>query len=142
MYFGSIRSLELEQVIDEVCVVYYKAPSSYTGDDVVEIQGHSNPFILKQIIELCVKEGARLAVAGEFTKMAYINGKISLEKAEAVIDFIHASSEKAHAVSLSHFKGSLLTKLSDVHTYLSSILEQIEGSIDFPDEVFCFIVSS
>ena len=118
-----------------MCSSDLKGPHSYTGEDVVELQVHSSYFILKRILESSLSLGCRLADKGEFTKRAFVNGKIDLTKSESVIDLIHANSEKSHAVALSHLEGHLFNKINDARNGLMLILEQIEGSIDFPDEV-------
>lgn len=123
------------QKIDECCITFFKGPSSYTGEDVVEIQVHASPFILKLVLGATLELGARLATPGEFTKRAFIYGKLDLTKAESVIDLIHAENGQAHAVALNHLKGSLYKQISTMRQQLMSLLEQMEGSIDFPDEI-------
>jgi tRNA modification GTPase len=122
-------------VLDEGCVLYFKAPHSFTGEDVIEFQVHSSPYILKEILTATLDSGARLAREGEFTKRAFLNGKIDLTKAESIIDLIHAEHESAHAVALNHVQGKLQHLIQEMRTQLLLILEQVEGSIDFPDEV-------
>jgi tRNA modification GTPase len=124
-----------QSLVDEGCVIYFKGPNSYTGEDCVEIQTHASPFILKTLLSACVELGARLATGGEFTKRAFINGKLSLSQAESVIDLIHSSSEKSHAVALNHLQGTLFNQLAQYRHDLLTLLENIEASIDFPDEV-------
>ena len=123
------------QFLDKVCVVYFKAPYSYTGEDVVEIQAHSSTFILKSILQEFICLGARMAQEGEFTKRAFINGKMDLTQAESVIDLIHSDTQYAHRVSLSHVDGALARFVHSLYTPLKTILEHVEASIDFPDEV-------
>ncbi|RAP34231.1 tRNA uridine-5-carboxymethylaminomethyl(34) synthesis GTPase MnmE [Candidatus Marinamargulisbacteria bacterium SCGC AAA071-K20] len=122
-------------LIDEGCFIYFKAPQSYTGEHVVELQCHSNPFILNQILSHLQALGARLATAGEFTKRAFYNGKMDLSSAESVIDLIDANNQNAHQVALSHIQGRLFEKIQGIRKQLMTVLEQVEGSIDFPDEV-------
>lgn len=122
-------------LIDEGCVIYFKGPNSYTGEDCVELQTHASPFSLKTLLSVCTELGARLATGGEFTKRAFINGKLSLSQAESVIDLIHSSTEKSHAVALNHLQGSLFNQLAQYRHDLLTLLENIEASIDFPDEV-------
>src|SRR5678816_1378279 len=83
---------EEEKILDEVVVSIYKNPRSYTGEDVVEISGHGSPFVLQQIIEACIRKGARLAKPGEFTQRAFLNGKLDLTQAEAVADLIASNT--------------------------------------------------
>lgn len=122
-------------LIDEGCVIYFKGPNSYTGEDCVEFQTHASPYSLKTLLSTCIELGARLATGGEFTKRAFINGKLSLSQAESVIDLIHSSTEKSHAVALNHLQGSLFNQLAQYRHALLTVLENIEASIDFPDEV-------
>jgi tRNA modification GTPase len=134
-YHGQIVNIKSKEKIDDVCVVFFKSPRSYTGEDVVEIHAHSNVYILKKILELVLLEGARIAEKGEFTKRAFLNGKLDLTQAEAVLDLIHAKCAKAHKVALGHLQGGLYNHLESIENTLMTILEQIEGSIDFPDDV-------
>ncbi len=135
VYYTPIKDPFSGEKIDDVCVLYFQAPHSYTGEDVVEIQGHGSPYSLNKIIEMTLRLGARMADPGEYTKRAFINGKLTLSQAEAVIDLIHAESESAHRVSMTQLKGALMTKITEIRAVLMEILEQVEGSIDFPDEV-------
>lgn len=135
VHFTPIYDPQTKQVLDEACVIYFKGPASYTGEDVVEIQCHSSPYILQQILSRLIQEGCRLAEKGEFTKRAFMNGKMDLTQAEAVIDVIQADSAQAHQVSLGHVKGQLYEKITQVKSALMPLLEQLEGAIDFPDEV-------
>lgn len=121
--------------LDEGCFIYFKGPNSYTGEDVVEIQLHSNPSLLRKVIDICVAEGARLAGKGEFTRRAFLSGKISLDQAESVIDLIDADSFQAQQVALSRHKGKLYGVITVFRAQLMAALEQMEGSIDFPEEV-------
>lgn len=128
--------IEYEGVaLDEGCLIYFKGPQSYTGEDVVELQLHSNPSLLRKILDICVGEGARLAGKGEFTRRAFLSGKISLDQAESVIDLIDADSFQAQQVALSRHKGKLYRVITAFRTQLMAALEQMEGSIDFPEEV-------
>ena len=112
-----------------------KAPRSYTREDVVEIQAHGGQVAVHSILELVLKRGARLAEPGEFTRRAFLNGRIDLTQAEAVIDIINARSEKALHAASSHVKGKLRTSVTSLRQILIELLVQIEAGIDFPDEV-------
>jgi tRNA modification GTPase len=101
----------------------------------VELQLHSSPYILKEALNATLAAGATLATEGEFTKRAFLNGKIDLTKAESIIDLIHAEHESAHAVALNHVQGKLYTIIQDLRGSLVALLEHLEGSIDFPDEI-------
>ena len=135
VYLRHFNDQDTGQMIDQVCVIWYKAPKSYTGEDVVEIQCHSNPTILNKICHCCIAGGAVFAQHGEFTKRAFINGKISLTEAESIIDLIDATSEKSQQVALSHYKGALSDFIESIRQPIQLLLEEIEGSIDFPDEI-------
>ncbi len=121
--------------LDEGIVLYFQSPRSYTGEDLVECHVHGNPLILTSIITATLGLGATLAKAGEFTTRAFLNGKLDLTQAEAVADLIHAQSEQAQSVALSHLKGHLFHTLTQHRTGLRRLLEHIEGSLDFPDEI-------
>lgn len=133
--FTHLRHPKTQQLLDEGCVVYFKGPASYTGEDVVEFQMHSGPQLLQSIIQACLDAGARLAEKGEFTRRAFMNGKMDLTKAEAVIDLMEATSPTAQTVALSHLEGRLFGHIQTIRERLMRYLEQVEGSIDFPDEV-------
>ncbi len=135
VYFGKIMDVEFQTVLDEGCVIFFKGPASYTGEDSVEFQCHSSPYVLERLVSVCCFLGARLATAGEFTKQAFVNGKLDLTQAEGVIDLIHSTSQKAHAVSLNHVQGKLHTVITAFRAQLTLILEQIDASLDFPEEV-------
>jgi len=135
VYFGTVTDVENGRLLDEACVIFFRGPASYTGDDSVEFQCHSSPYVLERLVSLCCFLGARLAGPGEFTKRAFINGKLDLSQAEGVIDLIHSTSEKAHAVSLSHVQGKLHTLITDFRRDIVLVLEQIDASLDFPEEV-------
>jgi len=135
VHFGTVIDPTTQVAVDEACAIYFKAPHSYTGEDVVEIQCHSSPLILKTIVGLAVAQGAEPARAGEFTRRAFVNGKMDLTKAESVIDLIHAQSEPGRRVALSHLKGRLFELISHSRQTLMHCLEHVEASIDFPAEV-------
>ncbi len=126
---------DTDKVIDQVCVIYFQAPHSFTGEDIVEIQCHSSTYILKTILGCVIKAGARMASAGEFSKRAFIHGKFNLTQAESIIDLIHAETDIQHQVSLNRVEGKLYQHIQAIREQLLRVMEQIEGSIDFPDEV-------
>lgn len=135
VYYTKIKDPDTHSLLEEACVIYFKGPKSYTGEDTVEIQGHSSPYILEKILEISLRKGAVLALPGEFTKRAFINGKLSLMQAESVIDLIHSTNAQTHQVALAQLQGTLMTEIEKIRSVLIEILEQIEGSIDFPEEV-------
>jgi tRNA modification GTPase len=132
---GYIVNPENGTVLDEVLMVLMKAPHSYTTEDVVEIQAHCNPFVLRSILDLVIKQGARIAQPGEFTKRAYLNGRIDLTQAEAVIDIINARTTNALNVAISQIRGGLKMKVEAARQVLVDLLTEIEAVIDFPDDV-------
>ncbi|QSR88134.1 tRNA uridine-5-carboxymethylaminomethyl(34) synthesis GTPase MnmE [Methylacidiphilum caldifontis] len=123
-----------DELLDDVVLAYWKSPRSYTGEDMVEISCHGNPFIVENILEACQKRGARLALPGEFTKRAFLNGKMDLTQAEAVIDVIQAGGRLALKSAQAMQSGRLSHELLEVRTELIEILAEIEAYIDFPEE--------
>ena len=134
LYLGNIIDKEKGKKIDEVLLAVMKAPNSYTREDVVEINAHSGQIALNEIINLILKKGARLAQPGEFTKRAFINGRIDLTQAEAVIDIINARTEKSLEIASSQIEGKLKNKISSIRDSLIKLLSEIEAGIDFPEE--------
>lgn len=134
LYLGNIIDKEKEKKIDEVLLTVMKAPNSYTREDVVEINAHSGVIALNEILRLILKKGARLAQPGEFTKRAFINGRIDLTQAEAVIDIINAKSEKSLEIANSQIEGRLKRKISSIRESLIQLFCMIEAGIDFPEE--------
>lgn len=124
-----------KNILDQVCIVYFKGPRSYTGEDIIEISCHGNPQIVKNILEACYFSGAVPANKGDFTKRAFINGKKSLPEVEALGVVIDSVGSKAIDFSLHQLKGSLLNTIHSIRSPLIKLLEHIEGSIDFPDEI-------
>lgn len=122
-------------VVDEVLVVLMRSPKSYTREDVVEIQAHGGSQALRQILELVLSKGARLADPGEFTRRAFLNGRIDLSQAEAVLDIIQAKSSLALANGLSQLQGSLSRLIGDVRKDLLDVLSIFEAHIDFEEEM-------
>lgn len=132
--YGHIRDPRDGRTVDEVLVAYMKAPHTYTGEDVVEINCHGSMMALRKILDITLKEGASLAEKGEFTKRAFLNGKIDLSQAEAVIDLIKASSSSGYDVALSQLDGSFGKNISEIRQKLVDILVDITVNIDYPDE--------
>jgi len=121
--------------LDEALVSYMAAPKSYTGEDVIEISCHGGPAVLKQVLALTIKVGARLAERGEFTKRAFLNGRLDLAQAEAVINLVKAKTREGSLLAASQLKGSLSSKINSTRDGLLKLLAEIEASVDFPDEV-------
>ena len=132
--YGFVEDNFTGEKIDEVMAVYMKAPHSYTAEDVVEIQCHGSIVSLRKILALVLKNGARLAEPGEFTKRAFLNGRLDLSQAEAVIDLIKAKSDKTFDVALSQLEGSFSKKIKEIRADLVDILVNITVNIDYPDE--------
>ena len=124
-----------EKLIDEVLYYYLKAGESYTGEDTIEISGHGGGLILKEILNLCVGAGARLAEPGEFTKRAFLNGRIDLSQAEAVVDLISAKTEIGVESAAAQLAGKLSSAVSAVRQPLVSLLAEVEAGIDFNDDI-------
>lgn len=123
-----------DAVIDEVVISLFKAPRSYTGEDVVEISGHGSPFILKQIIEACIAHGARLANAGEFTLRAFLKGKLDLTQAEAVADLIASNTSASHKTAMHNMRGGFTKILKELREQLIRFSALIELELDFSQE--------
>ena len=138
MYFGK---LEVEKEVFEECLmVYFKAPFSYTGEDVVEFQIHGGVLLAQKVVERCLENGCRMAEAGEFSKRAFLNGKITLDKAEAIIGEINAESEGELNSSLKITNGKLGKMVEDEQKTLSELLAEIEVSFDYPENDYEEIV--
>ncbi len=135
LYLGNIVNKEKEKNIDEVLLSVMKAPNSYTKEDVVEINAHSGHIALNEILKLVIERGARLAQPGEFTKRAFINGRIDLTQAEAVIDIINAKTKIALEIASSQVAGKMKKRVGLIRETLINILTEIDAAIDFPDEV-------
>lgn len=134
IYYGSIHDPATGECIDEVVLTWFQAPKSYTGEDVIEICAHGGMFVSSRILGLALDHGARLAEPGEFTRRAFMNGRIDLSQAEAVADLIAAASDKALQSALTQLKGHLSKKVNALYDRLLSVLSQIEAAIDFPEE--------
>lgn len=136
LHFGHIveRSNTKEELIDEVVVSLFKAPKSYTGEDVVEISGHGSPFVLNKILDTSLKAGARLATPGEFTQRAFLNGKLDLSQAEAVADLIAADSHAAQQTALKQLRGGFSNDLKLLRDELINFAALVELELDFSEE--------
>lgn len=130
MYLKTVYAQDIE---DKCLVVFFKSPFSYTGEDVVEIQSHGGYFLAQKIIEQILKFGVRLADRGEFSKRAFINGKISLDQAEGIIDLINAESTMQAKSASNLLFGKLKDKLSNIQNDLTDILADIEAKLDYPE---------
>ncbi len=121
--------------IDEVIVLAFKSPNSYTGEDVTEIQCHGGPKVVKKILDLTLKNGARLAQRGEFTKRAFLNKKMDLSQAEAVLDIIHAKTTDFAQKSANNLSGALANQIKNIKSSLFTLYSRIIAAVDFPEDV-------
>ena len=132
MKYGKIID-EKNVIIDEVLVSYFIAPNSYTRENVCEINSHGGMVVMKKILELCLKNGAVLAEPGEFTKRAFLNGRIDLSQAEAVIDIINSKTDREAKASINQLEGNLSLEIKEIRKDLISMMADIEASIDYPE---------
>lgn len=126
--------VEEQELLDEALVVYMKGPYTYTGEDVVEVQCHGNSISLQRILEALLRRGARLADPGEFTKRAFLNGRLDLTQAEAVMDVVSARSEEAHRIALQQMQGSIGSAIAQYKQQFVEILAELEYSINFMED--------
>ena len=122
-----------DEIIDEVLVSFFRAPNSYTTENLCEISSHGGAYIVRKILETCLENGANLAEPGEFTKRAFLNGRIDLSQAEAVIDVINAVSDKEAKTSIKQLEGILSKQIKEIRDLLMSVMVNIEVSIDYPE---------
>lgn len=129
--YGNI--VEGTEIVDEVLVSYFKAPKSYTTENMCEINSHGGNIIVKKILELCLKNGAELAEPGEFTKRAFLNGRIDLLQAESVIDVINAKSEREAKTGIKQLEGFLSKEIAGIKQEIMNVMIGIEVAIDYPE---------
>lgn len=132
MKYGKIFDSN-KKYIDEVLVTYFVSPKSFTTENMCEINSHGGPIILKRILELCLDNGARLAEPGEFTKIAFLNGRIDLAQAESIIDMINAKTEKEQQASMNQLEGKLSNKINEINQKIMQKIVDIEAAIDYPE---------
>lgn len=125
---------EDNRVIDEVVVAVYRGPRSYTGEDVIEISAHGSPFVLEQVLEACIRQGARLAKPGEFTQRAFLKGKLDLTQAEAVADLISSNTEASKRAALHTMRGGFSLQLKELREQMIKFSALIELELDFSQE--------
>ena len=133
MKYGEIINPETEKVIDEVLVSYFKAPKSYTAEDMCEINSHGSIITVREILQTCLKNGAILAEAGEFTKRAFLNGRIDLSQAEATADIINARTKIESRAAVNQLEGYLSRTIADVRGKALDLLVAMEANIDYPE---------
>ena len=134
LYYGQIIDPENEEVIDEVMICPMIAPKSYTREDVIEIQTHSGSAVLEKILDIILKQGVRIAEAGEFTKRAFLNGRIDLTQAESVMDIINAENDNARIIASRQLTGALKDQLIHIKSKMLESLSEIEAEIDFSED--------
>lgn len=125
--------VENTEIVDEVLVSYFEAPKSYTAENMCEINTHGGNVIVRKILDLCLKNGAELAEPGEFTKRAFLNGRIDLSQAESVIDVIDAKSEKEAKAGIKQLEGALSKKINEIKQEIMDVMINIDVSIDYPE---------
>ena len=125
--------VENGEVVDEVLVSYFKEPKSYTAENMCEINSHGGNIVMKKILELCLRNGAQLAEPGEFTKRAFLNGRIDLLQAESVIDIINSKSEREAKTGIKQLEGVLSKKIQSIRDKIMEVMVQVEVDIDYPE---------
>lgn len=131
--YGKIIDTSNNKVIDEVLVSYFKCPKSYTAENMCEINSHGGIIVLRKILEMCLINGAKLAEPGEFTKRAFLNGRIDLTQAEAIIDIINAKSSREAQESANQIEGFLSKKIHEIRKKIIDLMVDIEANIDYPE---------
>ncbi len=134
LYYGDVIDQDRGRLLDEALVTYMKAPSSYTGEDVVEIYCHGGVLVLRSVLELLLRQGACIAEPGEFTKRAFLNNRLDLTQAEAVIDVIRAKTDLSLEAAQNQLKGMLSKKIDAIKDRVAEVLTHIEAELDFPEE--------
>ena len=134
LHYGSLRDPQNDQLLDEVVVALFRAPRSFTREDVVEISCHGSDYVVRQVLSLLLRQGARLAEAGEFTKRAFLNGALDLAQAEAVADLIAADSALSHRVALNQLRGGFSQELRALRARLITFAALLELELDFGEE--------
>lgn len=129
--YGNI--VEKGEIIDEVLVSYFKGPKSYTTENMCEINSHGGTVIVRKILEMCLRNGAELAEPGEFTKRAFLNGRVDLLQAESVIDVIHAKSEREAKTAVKQLEGVLSQQIKEIKQNILDVMVNIEVAIDYPE---------
>ncbi len=127
------KIFDKDTFIDDALVSYFKAPNSYTGEDVIEINSHGGMLVVQRILELILSLGARLAEPGEFTKRAFLNGKIDLSQAEAVMDLINSKTKSENEISAKQLDGDLGAKIRDIKAKILDVIVDIEANVDYPE---------
>ncbi|HGG60453.1 MAG TPA: tRNA uridine-5-carboxymethylaminomethyl(34) synthesis GTPase MnmE, partial [Gammaproteobacteria bacterium] len=131
-----------DSAIDEGLAIFFQAPHSFTGEDVLELQGHGGPVVLDMLLRRCIELGARLARPGEFSERAFLNDKLDLAQAEAIADLIDSGSERAARSALKSLRGEFSARINDLVDRLIDLRLHIEAALDFPEEEIDFLSDS
>lgn len=131
--YGEIINPKTNKIIDEVLVSYFKGPKSYTTEDMCEVNSHGSSIIIREILELCLENGASLAEPGEFTKRAFLNGRIDLSQAEATADIINARTKIEAKAAINQLEGFLSSKIKEIREEALNLLVDMEANIDYPE---------
>ena len=131
--YGNIIDLKNEEIVDEVLVSYFVAPKSYTTENMCEINTHGGMVVEKRILELCLENGAEIAAPGEFTKRAFLNGRIDLSQAEAIIDLINSKTVREAKESINQLEGHLSSKIENIRQKMLNLMIAIDVNIDYPE---------
>ena len=132
--YGRVVDPATHEILDEVLVAFMRAPHTYTREDAVEIQGHGGPLVLQRMLRLVLAQGARMANPGEFTLRAFLNGRLDLAQAEAVMDLISAQTEAGQRLAMQQLRGRISAQVQDARQAVLGVIARIEASIDFPEE--------
>ena len=132
--YGHLVDPATSEMLDEVLVAFMRAPHTYTREDVVEIQGHGGPLVLQRILRLILAQGTRMAIPGEFTLRAFLNGRLDLAQAEAVMDLISAQTEAGQRLAMQQLRGHISDQVQEARRTVLGVVARIEASIDFPEE--------
>ncbi len=134
LYYGTVIQPDNKRLIDEVILTVMRKPKTYTKEDIIEINCHGGFLVVRKVLEIVVKLGARIAEPGEFTRLAFLNGRIDLSQAEAVIDIIESNNEKSLRSSLYQLSGGLREKIYRLRSHIVELNTKIEAPMDFPDQ--------
>ncbi len=132
--YGKVVDPQTGKTVDEVLALVMRAPHSYTAEDVVELQCHGGVVVVAEVLSLCLKLGATMAEPGEFTKRAFLNGRLDLSQAEAVMDIVRSPTRLGLEVAVDQLEGSLSRRIKEIQESLYQIMVQVEASIDFPED--------
>ena len=132
--FARVIDPDTREIVDEVLVAFMQAPHTYTRENVVEIQGHGGPLVLRRILRLVLAQGVRMANPGEFTLRAFLNGRLDLAQAEAVMDLIGAQTEAGQRLAVQQLSGHVSAQVQEARHAILGVIARIEASIDFPEE--------